>query len=122
MTATANARSSNRRKRSIDRATVDNAHRAIVEGNKSLGEISAMVKEVANGGRFSGLDLDADLPPIDLPARRIPIRKQMIFGVRFSSAMSLSCALGFVAGVPIGFALNGTAMQAAIVTLLPFLG
>lgn len=122
MTATANARSSSRRNRAIDRSTVDNAHRAIAEGNKSLGEISAMVKDVSGGGRFSGLDLDADLPQIDLPARRIPIRQQMIFGVRFSSAMSLSCVLGFVAGVPIGFALNGSAIQASIVTLLPFLG
>lgn len=122
MNASAQVQRKRPRTRPIDRATVDNAHRAISEGNKSLGEISAMVKVEGSGSRFDSGDLERDLPDIHIPDKALPLSRQVIFGVHFSSALLVSCSAGLLAGVPLGIALKGTALHAAIVYLMPFLG
>lgn len=111
------------RKRQIDSSTVDQAVRAIHQGDKSLAEISDMVRPMAGGSRFSGdLGLDSDLPEITAPERSTRMRDQEVFGVRFPVAMVLSCTLGVFAGVPLGITLDGTALQIAAAALFPFLG
>lgn len=126
---------------SVNSRSVDDAHRAIVEGQKTIGEISSLVTlddlpaldtkapaPMANPDRWrerigTGAALIDDLPDI-APLQFLPVSvwNQQLFGFAFKKCLMASSVIGAIAGVPIGYALHGTSVHLAMIEVLPFLG
>lgn len=123
---------------SVNSKSVDTAHRAIVEGQKTIGEISSMVtleqpSEMAappfpNAERWrtqfaGGASYMDDLPDIvPLAAQQLSVWNERLFGFAFKKFLMASSLAGAIAGVPIGYALHGSAIHIALVGVFPFLG
>lgn len=123
---------------SVNSKSVDTAHRAIVEGQKTIGEISSMVtlEQPADtiappfpnpdrwrsqfGGGASLVDDLSDIAPI--AAQQLTMWNERLFGFSFKKFLMAASLAGAVAGVPIGYALHGSAVHLAMVGLFPFLG
>lgn len=138
-----NSTSSRQRQKRPSRAlvnskSVDTAHRAIVEGHKTIGEISSMLtleqpsevsmperqnaerwRPKSEGGAFCMDDLP-DIAP--LAAQQIKTWSARLFGFSFKKHLMVAAFAGAIAGVPIGYALHGSAIHVALVGVFPFLG
>lgn len=99
--------------------SLDSAELAIADGKQTIGEISAMV-EMEKGGRnpfddpFPDFDID-DVQPVP---RTLGAEAQEMFGMSLWPLMLCIVCMGSVAGIVLGFALDGTPLQQGILSLV----
>lgn len=108
------------RQRQFEAPSVNEAHRAIVTNDKSLAEISDMVK-VAPGESPFGSDRFLDDLPEPQPKAPVGFWDMRVGVFSYRGAMGLTMAIGAVGGVPLGILLHGTAVHHAISSVFPFL-
>ncbi|HGN3112523.1 TPA: hypothetical protein ACKRQV_000220 [Pseudomonas aeruginosa] len=115
----AKAKQPRSRSRLATSRSLSNAEKAIAEGDRTIGEISEMV--VMEGARSERLD--APLPDIDLvsvkpPDGGVSDLSRAMFGMPVAPLMFCILSIGSVAGVFLGFALDGSSFQRDIVNLI----
>ncbi|HGM8086415.1 TPA: hypothetical protein ACKP9S_002772 [Pseudomonas aeruginosa] len=119
MERTARAKLPRSRSRLATSSSLSNAEKAIADGDRTIGEISEMV--VMEGARSERLD--APLPdiapaPVITPVFGVGDLSRAMFGMSVTPLMFCILSIGSVAGVFLGFALDGTSLQRDIVNLI----
>lgn len=119
MERTARAKQPRSRNRLATSSSLSNAEKAIADGDRTIGEISEMV--VMEGVRSERLD--APLPdiapvPVQTPLIGVDDLSRALFGMSVTPLMFCILSIGSVAGVFLGFALDGSSLQRDIVNLI----
>ena len=115
------ARHKTRRQARLDSPSVNDAHKAIVRGDATLADISAMVKVVPSSARFGDEDDFTDMLPEAPSVVLTSLWDQSLFGLPFRHTFAGAMVLGVASGVPLAFLIHGTAVHLAIAAVFPFL-
>jgi len=103
-----------------NRSSVSSAERAILDGDKTIGEISGMVS-------FDVPDLEKGFAPLvvapkDAAPKAAPFFNQMLWGLQLRLLLLFVMCIGAAAGICIGYAMYGTPAYAAILSSITFSG
>ncbi len=101
------------------RSSLDSAEMAIVDGRRTIGEISAMVEmEVGKGGPFDDPFPDDVLEVAQPAPLTIGAECRAMFGMSLGPLMACIGCLGSIAGVILGFMLDGTPLQQSVTAII----
>jgi len=108
-----------KRRHLATRSSLDNAEMAIVDGRRTIGEISAMVEmEGVKGGPFDDPFPD-DVIEVAQPAPlTIGAECRAMFGMSLGPLMACIVCLGSVVGMILGFMLDGTPLQQSVTAII----
>ncbi|EMM5100929.1 hypothetical protein ACK249_005111 [Pseudomonas aeruginosa] len=108
-----------KRRHLATRSSLDSAEMAIVDGRRTIGEISAMVEmEGGNGGPFNDPFPDDVLEVVQPAPLTVGAECRAMFGMSLGPLMACIGCLGSIAGVILGFMLDGTPLQHSVTAFI----
>lgn len=103
------------RRGAVTPRSLNDAERAITDGDRSIGEISDMVKLEDAGAIYKELpDIDVQVAAIPVPTMDSACRD--LFGMPVAPLMLCIVSLGSVLGMMLGLALEGSPVHQALST------
>ncbi|EKF7417588.1 hypothetical protein EFK68_04375 [Pseudomonas aeruginosa] len=108
-----------KRRHLATRSSLDSAEMAIVDGRRTIGEISAMVEiEGRKGGAFDDPFPDDVLEVAQPAPLTVGAECRAMFGMNLGPLMACIGCLGSIAGVILGFMLDGTPLQKNVTAII----
>ncbi|MBW6123814.1 hypothetical protein KZ843_13100 [Pseudomonas aeruginosa] len=105
-----------KRRHLATRSSLDSAEMAIVDGRRTIGEISAMVE--MEGGPFDDPFPDDVLEVAQPAPLTVGAECRAMFGMNLGPLIACIGCVGSIAGVILGFMLDGTPLQQSVTAII----